>query len=304
MGRIVVRRIAVKRIAVGRSAPTNKALKRNALKSVSYACAASLVALWMGPGVMAVPASAAAPWRASADGAAFGAQPSGASQSVDLAIFPCPVPGPDGKGSKAIATLGEFRSSDGRDRDDTTRVEVCYDATALRVRVDARGDRFATNSYRGCNASHWKQTVFEVFVALGDERPAAYYEIEVSPAGELFVARIHNPTGRAIASTDLIDCAASGVTARDVASVAAEQRWSASLSIPWTLLRGPGAGALIQAGPPRTLRANFYRIRRGSGDADCGAAKEPCTYLAWRPTFVSPPAFHMTPYFGRIELLP
>jgi hypothetical protein len=129
----------------------------------------------------------------------------------------------------------------------------------------------------------YEEEAVEVFLAVGDADPVEYYELDVSPGGVLFDARIRNPTSR---RKDLVtevawDCPGLRWAARAFRD---ERRWMAALAIPWA-----GIGA---AGPPPTCRANFYRIDRPRG----GTAE----FSAWSPTRVRPADFHRPRHFGRL----
>ena len=68
---------------------------------------------------------------------------------------------------------------------------------------------FAENSkfycpYENYNEDHWEGDVCEIFI--GDRRDLShYYEIEVSPKGGLFLARIFNPGNPDLIEVDLIE---------------------------------------------------------------------------------------------------
>jgi hypothetical protein len=131
-----------------------------------------------------------------------------------------------------------------------------------------------------------------VFLAPGMDAPRRYWEIEVSPLGVLFAARIENPTGlRADLKADTSwEC-------RDLewraAPAGASQDWWAALAIPWPALAG-GDGE--PGKPPRRWRANFYRIERPRGG--------PPELSCWSPTMTDPPDFHRPERFGVLELGP
>ncbi len=161
-----------------------------------------------------------------------------------------------------------------------TTVRLCWDDEALHVRFDCE-DRDAWGTFRHRDDPLWQEEVVEVFLAPGEEDPVRYVEIEVSPLGVLFDARIHNPTGlRADMTADLSwDCPG----LRWQAGCGAErQDWWAELSIPWEIT------------PPRLWRANFYRVERPRD----GIAEFTC----WSPTLASPPDFHRPARFGVLEL--
>lgn len=168
-----------------------------------------------------------------------------------------------------------------------TVVRVCQDERALYLRFDCE-DRDIWGTYSRRDEPIYEQEAVELFLAPGEEDPVDYYELEVSPLGALFDARIHNPTSR---RDDLVvdvgwDCP--GI--RWAAGIRKELRhWWAALIVPWS--------ALVPSGPPPAVfRANFYRIERPRD----GAAEFSC----WSPTFTDPADFHKPAFFGVLELGP
>lgn len=160
-----------------------------------------------------------------------------------------------------------------------TTVQLCWDDEALHVRFDCE-DRDAWGTFQKRDDPLWQEEVVEVFLAPGVEDPVRYMEIEVSPLGVLFDAKIHNPTGlRADMTADLSwDCP--GI--RWLVGHGAEREdWWAELSIPWEK-------------PSRIWRANFYRVERPRDGAP--------EFTCWSPTLASPPDFHKPARFGLLEL--
>jgi hypothetical protein len=179
----------------------------------------------------------------------------------------------------------------------TTAVRVAWSEAALWVRFDC-ADRDAWGTYGRRNDPIYSEEAVEVFLAPGEADPHDYWELEVSPLGTLFAARVHNPTAR---RADLL--ADTSWPARGLAWQAAAagraQDWWAALAIPWDALTVAGAAATGgsrdgEAAPTRLWRANFYRIERPRN----GAAELSC----WSPTLTDPPDFHRPARFGRLEL--
>jgi len=166
-----------------------------------------------------------------------------------------------------------------------TRLRLCWDSEALRVRFDC-ADRDAWGTYRQRDDPLYEEEAVEVFLAPGAADPSDYFELEVSPLGTLFDATIHNPTSRrADMTADRVwDCPGlrwSAGAGRD------HQDWWAELAIPWR-------GLLPDAEPPRLWRANFYRIERPrDGEPE---------FSAWSPTLARPADFHRPARFGVLEL--
>ena len=178
-----------------------------------------------------------------------------------------------------IAPLSPLVLADGGGApEQATTVRLCWDEEALHVRFDCE-DRDAWGTYRQRDEPIWQEEVVEVFLAPGEEDPIDYVEIEVSPLGVLFDARIHNPTSlRADMTADVAwDCPGLRWQA---GRGKARQDWWAELSIPLE--------------PGRIWRANFYRVERPRD----GAAE----YSCWSPTLTDPADFHKPVRFGVLEL--
>jgi alpha-galactosidase len=179
------------------------------------------------------------------------------------------------------------RSHDGAPGRLATEVAVYYNPTALFIVFAGRDDQIVA-TMREYDAPLWKEDVLEAFLSPAD--PAVYFEIEVSPLGTMFDARIVSPFG-------------------DRATMRVDQHWTCIgawnavmreyddgafsfrtvLSLPFSSLdrNAPAVG--------EQWRANFYRIDRSpAGDE----------YTAWRPTYRNPPDFHVPVAFGTLMFRP
>jgi hypothetical protein len=206
------------------------------------------------------------------------------------------VPAAAGASSRAFpweraATAGPLLLADGSGPpEQASVVRTAWDEAALHVRFDC-ADRDAWGTYRQRNDPLYLEEAVEIFLAPGPAVPRRYWEIEVSPAGVVFAAAIHNPTGR---RADLVadtgwECR--GLQCRS-GPAGTSQDWWAELAVPWSAL-GPARTADSEA-PPAVWRANFYRIERprdGRGEFSC-----------WSPTLTAPADFHRPERFGVLEL--
>lgn len=169
-----------------------------------------------------------------------------------------------------------------------------YQPTALRVAHDGERllvafqcvDRRAWGTHEGRNAPIYEEEVVEAFLAPGPD-PRSYFELETSPAGAWFEARIESPYGRR--ATMRVDrdwrCAGWERAVRLCTDAAGRHVWwSVEWAIPFAALGAPPPE------PGARWRANFYRIDR---DADA-------QFSAWSPTFVIPPDFHRPDRFGHL----
>jgi len=161
-----------------------------------------------------------------------------------------------------------------------TAVRVGVRNGALLVRFDGRdAGTVATLTRR--NDPLWTEDVYEVFLTPFDP-PTLYFEFEVNPLGTLFDARLESPD--LVRKTMRVDPSWNlrGLSGK---SRVRPGRWSAVLKIPLEGLAGDGP-------LPRTWRANFFRVDRGSPDE----------FSAWSPTWTDPADFHAAARFGFLEI--
>lgn len=159
-----------------------------------------------------------------------------------------------------------------------TSVRVGHRAGRLLVRFDGHDEEVvATHTRR--DAPLYQEDVYEVFLTA-HEPPRVYYEIEISPRGVLFDARVHSPEGRRATMSIDTRWDAPGLRGR---AGTREGAWWARLSIPLAAIEASGAAR---------LKANFYRIDRGSQNE----------HSAWSPTLARPADFHVPDRFGTLRL--
>jgi hypothetical protein len=180
------------------------------------------------------------------------------------------------------------RATDGRVPRLATTVCLSFDEEYLSIIFSTSDDHIV--------ASHWshddplyEEDVVEVFLAPRD--PTGYFEVEVSPLGTIFDARIHSPDGSR--ETMRVDRAWSSGALAAVRKVS-EQDGTMTID---TLIRIPFES--LGTGAPKAgelWRANFFRIDRHPDQGD--------EYSAWRPTMRQPPDFHVPSAFGAIEFRP
>ncbi|HVT03820.1 MAG TPA: carbohydrate-binding family 9-like protein [Thermoanaerobaculia bacterium] len=178
-------------------------------------------------------------------------------------------------------------ATNGLDAPLATSVAALYDTRRLYVLFSGQDDRVYKASYLQRDEPLYEEDVVEIFLAASDLR--RYVEIEVSPKGTLFDARIYSPNGSR-------------------QGIEVDRAWDCSKL--WTALRRSGTGSIVTfdtvvsipfeglgwgvPGPGAEWRANFYRVdRRPSGD----------NYSAWSPTMRKPADFHVPSAFGTIRFL-
>lgn len=164
-----------------------------------------------------------------------------------------------------------------------TSVAAWFDNHQLSLLFSAGDDRIEA-SMLDHDAPLYQQDVVEVFFAPVEL--TRYFEIEVSPRGTVFDARVDSPDGnRATMDVDRAwNC--EGL----VAAVRVVTESDGTMSVD-TLLRIPFAS--IGRSTPREderWRANFFRVDRHPRHGD--------EYSAWQPTMRSPPDFHVPAAFG------
>ena len=177
------------------------------------------------------------------------------------------------------------RATDGQVPRLATTFSAYYDDDYLNI-VFSSADDHVRATFFGHDDPLYEQDVVEVFLAPNSVEE--YFEIEVSPVGTVFDARIVSPDGvrRTLRADPSWNC--SGL----IAAVRKVVESDGTMTID-TLLRIPFV-SLGRAMPRdhETWRANFFRIdRHPAGDE----------YSAWRPTMKIPADFHITAAFGSIS---
>jgi hypothetical protein len=178
------------------------------------------------------------------------------------------------------------RSTDGAPPRLSTSVAVWYDSAHLNILFSA-GDDHVEATLFAHDAPLYNEDVVEVFVAPAEL--TRYFELEVSPRGTIFDARIDSPEGtRASMHVDRDWTCEGLITA--VRSVT-ESDGASTID---TLIRIPFAAfgsAMPESGA--TWRANFFRIDRHPQLGD--------EFSAWQPTMRNPADFHVPAVFGTLR---
>lgn len=175
------------------------------------------------------------------------------------------------------------RSTDGNPPRLATSVAAWFDDAYLNVLFSA-GDDHVEATYLAHDAPLYEEDVVEVFLA--PEELTRYFELEVSPRGTIFDARIESPDGeRATMHVDR------GWTCEGLIATVRRVTESDGASSVDTLLRIPFA-SLGRPAPVdgETWRANFFRIDRHDRHGD--------EFSAWQATMRNPADFHVPAAFG------
>ena len=167
-----------------------------------------------------------------------------------------------------------------------TSVVAWFDDHHLSILFSA-GDDHVEATMLAHDAPLYEQDVVEVFFA--PEELTRYFELEVSPRGTVFDARVASPDGnRGTMQVDRgWDC--EGL----VAAVRVVTESNGAMSVD-TLIRIPFAS--VGRSTPRDgerWRANFFRIDRHPRHGD--------EFSAWQPTMKIPPDFHVPAAFGTLQ---
>ncbi len=177
------------------------------------------------------------------------------------------------------------RATDGAAPRLATSFFAFYDDEYLTVVFSAADDHVVATMDRH-DQPLYEEDVVEVFLAPRTARE--YFEIEVSPAGTTFDARIESPDG--VRGTMLADVRweCEGLVAAVRKLISARNRMTID-----TVMRIPFAGLGVESPEPGDLwRANFFRIDRHPSEGD--------EFSAWRPTLTTPADFHVAAAFGRL----
>lgn len=171
-----------------------------------------------------------------------------------------------------------------------TALRLAHDGERLYVAF-ACSDRDVWGTHEGRNAPIYEEEVVEAFFAPnGDVR--RYFELESSPRGAWFEARVESPEGHR--ATMRVDrdwiCEGWQRAVRVHGAPPAAHRTAAGLHTGWDVEWAiPFAALGVSPPAPGTRwRANFYRIDQRDGGQ----------YSAWSPTLADPPDFHVPARFG------
>jgi hypothetical protein len=164
-----------------------------------------------------------------------------------------------------------------------TSVAAWFDDEMLTVLFSATDDHVIAR-FTEHDEPLWQEDVVEVFLA--PERLTEYFELEVSPRGTTFDARITSPDGvRATMETDLAwTCEGLVAAVRRVTESNGEVTIDTLLRFPFRALGRPTPR------PGEEWRGNFFRIDRNPVHGD--------EYTAWQPTMKEPADFHVPGVFG------
>jgi len=164
-----------------------------------------------------------------------------------------------------------------------TSVAVWYDDEHLSALFSAADD-YVSATHLQHDAPLYEQDVVEVFLA--PQTPADYYEIEISPRGTIFDARIHSPGG--VRATMQVDrdwnCEGLFAAVRQLAESSGAMTVDTLIRIPFAALQR------ATPAPGEEWRGNFFRIDRHAQRGD--------EFSAWQPTLRMPADFHVTEAFG------
>ena len=168
----------------------------------------------------------------------------------------------------------------------STSVAAWYDEDYLTFLFSATDDHIRS-TYHKRDEPLYEQDVVEVFLA--PDGLTRYFEIEVSPNGTVFDARIDSPEGRRATMHADVDWTCEGivVAVRKVTESSGVITVDTTVRVPFFALERsmPGDG--------ETWRANFFRIDRHPDHED--------EFSAWQPTLKSPADFHVPRVFGTLR---
>ena len=178
------------------------------------------------------------------------------------------------------------RANDGATPRLATTVTAWFDDDYLTVLFCAADDHLVATMYAH-DAPLYDEDVVEIFLA--PDGLGTYFELEVSPRGTLFDARITSPNGvrQGLRADRAWTCEGMWAAVRRVTESSGTTTLDVVVRIPFYALERdvPGEG--------ETWRANFFRIDRHPQQGD--------EYSAWQPTMKEPADFHVAAAFGTIK---
>ena len=178
------------------------------------------------------------------------------------------------------------RADDGATPRLPTSVTAWFDDDYLTVLFCAADDHLlATHLVH--DSPLYEQDVVEIFLA--PDGLATYFELEVSPRGTMFDARIESPNGvrQGLRADRGWTCEGMWAAVRKLTESNGTTTVDTVVRIPFYALERevPGDG--------ETWRGNFFRIDRHPQYGD--------EYSAWQPTMRQPADFHVTAAFGTLR---
>jgi hypothetical protein len=176
-----------------------------------------------------------------------------------------------------------------------TQVDICWTNSHFEIDFTAHAETsFFVNSSYANNDPIWQYTVMETFIATGAEDPTKYLEFEVAPNNVTWTAFIHNPSkvrddDAPLETFYIDDPLAAGISAHTVLDKETHI-WTSYTKIPLHLFH-------IEEGHAKGTkwRMNFFRT------VTSPEMFPKQLYGAWNPP--NKANFHMTPFFGNIELV-
>jgi hypothetical protein len=169
-----------------------------------------------------------------------------------------------------------------------TSLAAWFDDDYLTVLFSASDD-YVDATLMEHDAPLYEQDVVEIFLA--PDAPSRYFEIEISPRGTVFDARIDSPDG--VRETMRVDrdwtCEGLIAAVRCVTESDGSMTIDTVVRIPFFALERstPGDGEI--------WRGNFFRIDRHPQQAD--------ELSAWQPTWKVPADFHVVAAFGALKFV-
>lgn len=185
----------------------------------------------------------------------------------------------------ACNTVRLRRSTDGAAPRLSTTVSAYFDDEYLTIVFCGADDHIVATMF-GHDDPLYDEDVVEVFLA--PRTRSQYFEVEVSPLGTTFDARIDSPEGVRPSMKVDMSWHCTGLLAAVRKRI--ESRRLVSLD---TVMRIPFDSMRCRA--PRNgdvWHGNLFRIDRHPSEGD--------EYSAWRPTMRTPADFHVTESFGRL----
>jgi hypothetical protein len=161
------------------------------------------------------------------------------------------------------------------------RAQVCYDRSALKVRLEAREENILSR-FSGLVDMVCLDSCLEFFFAPNEGDPR-YFNFEFNPRGAMYLGfgsdRNHSIRQYLPHYRELFA----------VKPFTVEHGWGIEFSIPLEFIKIYAPDFSLE--PGKKIRANFYK---------CGDETETPHYLAWNPVDTPKPDFHRPEFFGEI----
>jgi len=161
-----------------------------------------------------------------------------------------------------------------------TRVQCAIKQEILQMKIHSEDKYIRADACKN-NEPVYQDSCFECFVTPSNKRGEAYFNIEISCNGTIYMAYRDNTNDKIMASDEILEQI-------EIVSVIHPTYWKLHVRIPLKSLEMMSSTKVDR----ETWYGNFYR---------CGG-KEDDQYACWQALQAEKPNFHLPSQFGKLEI--